>query len=664
MTKKKVVLYVPDSTSGVYLPLLWASAKSYYEIKGQRPDDYEWVHPRLNYEFDNDKLKEKLLEIKPDVFGISMYIWNDVQCLEMGKWVKETFPNCLVLSGGPQQYFKHDMDWFKTYPFIDASLDGGEYGELTIADVLDNLKEDNTVDWNLVREVVYPSKARTLIKKSKKTTAKKDFFWNYSPFGMQRDTILQVAHEIQNLINTTGTVNTVVQGKIETTRGCPYSCAFCDWGGGIGSKVIQKDLEYVFEDIRVVEECDAGYVFLCDANFGILGDRDLSIIKYMAERKQKNPNFFHLYFGGFAKTEKHTETIKDILDIDAQNNLTWDLSYKASIQSIHQDVLDNIKRSDIPFEKHVYLANHLKKFYGFSSYAECISGLPGITVDKWYHEINVYTENDMDICLYNWHLLPETPSYDYNFRKQMGMKTVNKYSNMQSNNSTLRKSEVVVETYSYTKEDYKEMWMAFTIQRGFWATGVLEKTINKIFKTSNIGYGDFVKKFYQEFLRSDQCGPSLKNYIDRVDHIFKEYYDDDSTISNTALSYEHTLAPLYSTLVLEFFYNLEENRDYIRDWLVKEFPYLNPAAIDKEFNKVITVNNIHTSNWKGLKYTSYSNDVVGHLKSKRKQVKGRCFQGAVFDEKDTGMKDVVDFLMTQMETYTKVKFLIGRSFGV
>jgi len=647
MSKKKIVLYVPDSTSGIYLPLLWASCKSYYEIKGKRPDDYEWVHPRLNYEFDDKKLKEQLLEIKPDVFGISMYIWNDVQCLETAKWVKETFPNCLIISGGPQQYFKHDMDWFKTYPFLDASLDGGEYGELTIADILDNLTDDNKVDWNLVREVVYPSKSKTILQKSNKTSPKKDFFWDYSAYGMQKDVILEVAHEIQNLRNTTGTVNTVVQGKIETTRGCPYSCAFCDWGGGIGSKVIQKSLQFVKEDIDVVEQCQAGYVFLCDANFGILGDRDVEIIKYMAERKQKNPGFFHLYFGGFAKTEKHTEVIKQILDIDAQNNLTWDLSYKASIQSIHKDVLENIKRSDIPFEKHVYLANHLKKYYGFSSYAECISGLPGITPEKWYHEINVYTENDMDICLYNWHLLPETPSYDRDYRKRMGMKTVNKYNNMQSNNSTLRKSEVVVETYSYTKEDYKEMWMAFSIQRGFWATGVLEKTIKKIFKTSKIGYGDFVKKFYNDFLKTDKCGPSLKAYNDRVNYIFAEYYDDESEISNTALEYPDTLAPLYSTLVLEFFYHLDDNRNYIRDWLIEEFPYLKAKDIDKEFNKVITINNIHTTKWAPTRYTSYSNNVIDHLKAPEKT-----------------MKDIVDFLMTQMETYTKVKFLIGRSIGL
>lgn len=644
--KKKIVIYVPDSTSGVYLPLLWASSKSYYELKGNRTDDYEWMHPRINYEFDNDKLKKYLLEVKPDVFGVSMYIWNDVQGLEIAKWVKETFPGCLVVSGGPQQYFKHQADWFEQYPFLDASLDGGSYGELTIADILDNLKDNNTVDWNLINEVVYPSKDRKTIFKSKKSISKRDFFWDYSAYDMQKEVILEVANEIRALTDTdTAVVNTVVQGKLETTRGCPYSCAFCDWGGGIGSKIITKSIEHVKKDIDVVEATQAGYVFLCDANFGIMNDRDIDIMKYMASRKQNNPNFFHLYFGGFAKSIKHTEVIKEILDIDAQNNLSWDLSYKASIQSIHQDVLHNIKRSDIPFEKHVYLSQHLKKYYGFSTYAECISGLPGITPDKWYHEMDVYTSHDMDICLYNWHLLPETPSYDYGFRKKMGIETVNKHNNMQTNNSTLRKSEVVVQSFSYTKEDYKEMWIAYAIQRGFWATGILEKTLLKIFKTSKIGYGEFIKKFYREFLRSDQCGPVLKEFIRKTDERFLQYYDPDSEISNTSMRFPHTLAPMFSTFMLTLFYEYDGCKDYIKEWLLTQFPYLTESAVDKELRNVITVSNLHTKKWDKTRLISYSNPSLDRFK-------------------DGSIESVVSFIMTQMETYTKIKFLTGRTFGI
>lgn len=643
--KKKIVIYIPDSNSGIYLPLLWASCKSYYELKGLRPNDYEWIHPRINYEFDSEKLKRHLLEIQPDVFGISMYIWNDVQCLEIARWVKETFPKCVVISGGPQQYFKHESDWFQRYPFLDASLDGGEYGELTVADILDNLTDENTIDWNNVREVVYPSKDRKIILKSKKTSSKLDFFWDYSPYRMQRDVILECANEIRNL-NGGGriSINTHVNGKLETTRGCPYSCAFCDWGGGIASKVIKKPLDKVKQDIDVIEEANCSYVFLCDANFGILGDRDIEIIEYLAERKKNNSDLFHLYFGGFAKSDKHTEYIKKILDTDAKYNLTWDLSYKASVQSIHTDVLTNIKRSDISFDKHVYLAKFLKDNYYFSSYAECISGLPGITPDKWYHELNVFASYDMDICLYNWHLLPETPSYDKKYREKMGIKTVNKYNNMQSNNSTLRKSEVVVESFSYSKEDYKEMWIAYSIQRAFWATGLLEKTLKKILTTSNIGYGDFVKKFYREFLRKDP-GSTFKEHMRRLDLRFSQYYDNDSEVSNLSLMFPTSSAPMHSSFMLMLFYNFDDCREDLSKWLVAEFPYLDKKFVDKELDLFITIKNAFTTKFNRTRVVRYTNSVIAKFKN------------------DTEA-NLIDFLTTQMETYTKTNFLRAGVIGL
>lgn len=650
-SKKKVVIYVPDSTSGIYLPLLWASAKSYYEIKGQRPDEYEWIHPRINYEFNFEKLKEQLLKIKPDVFGISMYIWNDVQCLEAAKWVKETFPNCLVISGGPQQYFKHEKNWFEKYTFLDASLDGGQYGEVTIADILDNLTDDNKVDWDLVTEVVYPGKTilpktdRGILK-SKKRINKRAFMWDYSPYDMQRDVILECSNEIRSLTseNETYDVNAYVNGKLETTRGCPYACAFCDWGGGIASKVIQKSVDKVKLDINILEEAGCSYIFLCDANFGIMRDRDIEIMNYLAERKKKNPFLFHVYFGGFAKSDKHTEVIKEILDIDARHNLTWDLSYKASVQSIHKDILDNIKRSDISFEKHIYLAKHLKDNYNFSSYAECISGLPGITPDRWYEEMNVFASHNMDICLYNWHMLPETPSYDHAFRDRMGIKTVEKFNNMQTNNSTLRKSEVVVETFSYTKEDYKEMWMAYAIQRSFWATGLLRKTIKQILKQSDMGYGDFVKMFYRDFLRGNP-GPVFKKYVDQVDKQYADYYDPNSDVSNLSIMFPTANVPMQSSLMLFYFYNLDNCRDTLVSWLIHNFPYLNEKAINKELDKFITVNNRYTTKFSLTRAISFNNSVIDQFK------------------KDTE-GNLVDFIVTQMETYTNTNFLTARAIGV
>ena len=44
---------------------------------------------------------------------------------------------------------------------------------------------------------------------------------------------------------------------IETTRGCPYKCVYCEWGGGTGTKIIKKDMELVKRDIMALKR--AGY---------------------------------------------------------------------------------------------------------------------------------------------------------------------------------------------------------------------------------------------------------------------------------------------------------------------------------------------------------------------------------------------------------------------
>ena len=202
-----------------------------------------------------------------------------------------------------------------------------------------------------------------------------------------------------------------------------------------------------------------------------------------------------------------------------------------------------------------------------------------------------------------------------------------------------------MQSFSYNKEDYKEMWMAYNIQRGFWTTGILEKTLSKIFKTSNIGYGEFTKKFYREFLRGDRCGPVLKEFIRKADDRFEQYYDPDSDVSNTSIQFPHTLAPIFSTFMLTLFYEYEDCKDYIKAWLLEEFEYLKESSIDKEMRNVITISNLHTIKWDNTRFISYSNPALERFKG-----------GPV--------EPLINFIMTQMETYTKIRFLTGRTFGI
>ena len=56
---------------------------------------------------------------------------------------------------------------------------------------------------------------------------------------------------------------------METNRGCPYSCAFCDWGSVIRSKITKFDKD---EIIKVIDHAFRGNIHrieFIEANFGI-----------------------------------------------------------------------------------------------------------------------------------------------------------------------------------------------------------------------------------------------------------------------------------------------------------------------------------------------------------------------------------------------------------
>ena len=189
------------------------------------------------------------------------------------------------------------------------------------------------------------------------------------------------------------------------------------------------------------------------------------------------------------------------------------------------------------------------------------------------------------------------------------------------------------------------MWIAYGIQRAFWATGLLEKTLRKIFKTSNIGYGDFVKKVYREFLRGNNGGPAFNDYLKKVDSRFAQYYDPNSEVSNLSIEFPHSIVPMQTSFMLTIFYNFETCRTHLRDWLVKEFDYLTPAEIDKDLDRCISMSNKYTSKFSKFKYVSYNNAVISRFNNGNEQ-------------------GLIDFMMTQMETYTKSNFLIARTIGI
>lgn len=510
--KKKTIVICNFSrfNKEIWFPILWTQAKTYYEKHGKRVDEWEWYPSYCDvYSIEHEEsIKKVLLEAQPDIFAISLYVWNYKASHKIAKWVKETWPNCIVITGGPHQYFKHDLNWFREHPHIDASLPGECYGELCFQEIMDNY-DNGKVDWNQITDIRYPVGKARLIGTSSLSMSKsnkKSYDYNWAAAEEQLEELKKFEKYKQEHFP-----NSKLLGMVETTRGCPYGCTYCDWGGGINTSVIKKDVDIVKRDVDALSNFHLHLLYICDANFGIFGARDLEIIKYIAKSRMVSGMAFKVWYGGFAKTENKLDYVRQIVEVDLNNQLSQGNEVKLSIQTLDPEILKNIDRVSIPYEKQLAVFEPIATNKKIPFYGEIILGLPGMTLDKFYYEMDVFGSTYFSIQWYGWILMPETPAYARDYRERFGLKTVIK-NNGWFLDEYESQYEMVVASSSYTTENYMQMVLSSSMYNLLVQGGYYKNTIEWIKKTYDIPVGKLVRDIYEEFFLKDDSMQEFRDH--------------------------------------------------------------------------------------------------------------------------------------------------------
>lgn len=495
--QKNVVIYTPNRFADeVWIPVLWAQAKTYFEKHSNYVNHWNWVPCYADAHGSNvTQIQNFLRENPPDIFAVSLYVWNYELGHTVAQWVKQTWPNCIVITGGPHQYFKHRSNWFKEHPYIDASLPSSSYGELCFQEVLDSVASGN-INWDSVTDIAYPyghSRSVCYSKKQSHNGDKKYFDYKWSALSSQY-------HELAKFVDyvKSQSAKNKVLTILETTRGCPYGCTYCDWGGGINSYVLQKPIEFIRSDINAICQLDVVHVYFADANFGIFGSRDVDTIKYLAQTRLANNLNFSVGYGGFAKTNNRLQYVKEILQTDLKYGLSMLGEIKLSIQTLDDDVLRRIDRKNVKLSDQLAMVQDLTKRKKLPVYIELINGLPGMTLDKFYYELNVLGSLSLAIQWYPWILLPEAPAYNQMYREAQGIGSVSKNTGWWTSDDNSH-NEIVVSTISYSTDDYLEMMLAGSLYRLFVQGGFYSNSVAWL-KQHNIQLGDLIRRIYNEFL--------------------------------------------------------------------------------------------------------------------------------------------------------------------
>lgn len=442
----------PLSVRAITADIGWMNFNSYCP-------EYNWIEPIIDWDkFQTiEQVVSEVLRESPHVLCISTYVWNHVLCFEVVKRVKTVNPAIKVIMGGPHQGY--DKEFFDTHPYIDYLCFATAHGELFLKSALFQI--------NKFGEIVTPEDVPFLLSRDYESTNNKlKFEWS---------DISAIENNIAYLSNVVAIAKNKMCASVfnyETTRGCPYSCVFCEWGGGTSSKVSQKPLSVVLKDIEICGMLGFTELGIIDANFGIL-DRDVDVLKHAVEiRKQYNAPRDFLIFG-IAKTK--VEKRERILDILFENKLSE--YFFMALQSYDEQIVKDAKRTDITFAENFALAKKYRTKYGIKAKVELIMGLPGYTLDTFYKEMDLFQEFDGWFWPRNiFTLLPNTEAGSKLYRSLNKLETAivgtmdNEeqditYSSQNVLNKFRSVIEIVVGTRSFEKEDWKQMYFMNLAQR-------------------------------------------------------------------------------------------------------------------------------------------------------------------------------------------------------
>jgi len=348
------------------------------------------------YLFEDIPAKISAME-SPFLTAFSNYVWNIEYNKRFASRLKALYPNCFIVFGGHQ--VPPDTSLLDACDYIDFLIHGE--GEEPFAALLAALAGNG--DIGAVPGLSYRINGGKSVKNPEVISPRTDY---PSPYQQ-------------------GIFNALVENKavdfyaiIETNRGCPHNCAFCDWG-------ITKDKLKVFpedrvnKDIRWISEHQIEYCFAADANFGIL-DRDEKIADRLIRAKQETgyPVRFDVTYAK-DREEVVFRTAKKLFDAGMFKGPSL------SFQSLCPETLTSIGRKNMTLEKFSGLLDRYTQA-GMAPYSEMILGLPGETYESFCKGIGTllaYGQHNY-IDIFRCELLVNAPLSNPDYKNKHGIVSV------------------------------------------------------------------------------------------------------------------------------------------------------------------------------------------------------------------------------------------------
>ena len=381
-----------------YLPLAAGMLQAYSKKHLAFAGCYDFLDVFYRFPRDRkelDEIGERLSEC--DILGVSNYVWNEQHSLALAKEYKRRNPNGIVVFGGPQvpdsrKQFRRvrtaeltaeeqrqarmsfTPEYHRLYPFIDICVHGE--GERVFRHILEQMAIDGLADRSAIPSISYVDSDQSFHFNNKmERMFDADLVATPSPFTTGVFDRLMSKNHGQKWIM-----------MYETDRGCPYTCTYCDWGGATEDRLGKFDMAQIRADIMWAGERRIPYVFLCNANFGLL-PRDIEVAEIFAECRAKYGCPDAVSTQNAKNPKKHT--------IEALKTLQRAGLNKAAVmsqQSLNPKTLQAVERQNMKLDEYLEMQNMAAR-EGIDTMTDYIIPLPEETYESVINGLSTLINN-------------------------------------------------------------------------------------------------------------------------------------------------------------------------------------------------------------------------------------------------------------------------------
>ena len=290
-----------------------------------------------------DQLLAKLYAEKAEVVLFSCYIWNTELTLKLASDLKQLAPATVVVIGGPEVSFG-GFELMVQNGAIDCIVRGE--GEESCRELLQALQLGTPLED--IAGITYREEQEIVANPERPAMAELDRI--PSPFAAG---LVDLAKPLV---------------YYESSRGCPFSCAFCM--SSIESGVRSFSMERIRADLRLLMEGGAQTVKLADRTFNFDAARANEIWRFILQHNLSSK--FHFEIAAELLTDDNLALLAEVPP--------GMFRFEIGVQSGEQETLASVARSS-SLDKLFAQVRRLRETSRVTVHLDLVAGLPGETLD-------------------------------------------------------------------------------------------------------------------------------------------------------------------------------------------------------------------------------------------------------------------------------------------